>query len=83
MPTKYQNRLNQGTPKKIAPTKTSNNQNSPKENTNNHDNIKVTELLSWIASLEKTVDDLKEFQYKIICRIRRLSIISTASVYSC
>ena len=62
MPTKHrpiiksQNTPNQGTPKKWTSKKTPDNQKSPKENANNHDNIKVTEQLSRLASLEKTVD---------------------------
>ena len=59
MPTKHhskiksQNMPNQGTLKQNAPAKTPDNEKTPKENTNNDDNIKVTELLSRIVSLEK------------------------------
>ena len=46
MPTKYY-------------SKTSENHKTPQENANNHDNIKVAELLSRIASLKNTVDAFK------------------------
>ena len=43
---------------------------TPKKSANNYNNIKIIELLSWVASLEKTVDvpksELKECQHKII-----------------
>ena len=40
-------------------SKTSENHKTPQENANNHDNIKVTERLSRIASLKNTVDAFK------------------------
>lgn len=55
---KSKNTPNQGTPKKCTSKKTYR-ETSPKQNANNYDNIKVTELLSRRASLEKIVDELK------------------------
>ena len=58
MPIKHQSKIkSKNTPgqghQKIAPAKTQGKQNFPKENAKNHDNIKVTELLSRKESLQK------------------------------